>query len=68
MAFIFCFLSQLFFRGRGNGREGELQQRSVPLSTTHCDALVTFTNNSRPMHKESKTVLDARFHAVDFGF
>ena len=64
MAFIFCFLNQFFFRGRREGGEGELQQRSVLLSTTHCSSHVCYIS----LHiRESKTVLDSGFHDTDSG-
>ena len=53
MAFIFCFLNQFFFRGRGKGGERKLQQRSVLLSTTHCTSHVCYIS----LHiRESRTV------------
>ena len=66
MASIFCFLNQFFFMGRREGGEGELQQRSVLLSTTHCTSHVCYT--VAPCIRESKTVLDSAFHAVDSWF
>ena len=46
-----------YFHGKYWPVSGELQLKSVPLSTSHCTSIMEF-----------KTVLDSGFHAVDSRF
>ena len=71
MAFKILLFKSTFFRERGKGREGELQQRSVLLSK-HLALLVTFAI-CRPMYKENQDSLGfwisrSGFRIPDTGF
>ena len=71
MAYKILLFKSTFFRGRGKGREGELQQRSALLSTTHCTtSQVCYMS---PMYKENQDSLGfwisrSGFRIPDTGF
>ena len=71
MAFKILLFKSTFFRGRGKGREGELQQRSA-LLPRHLALLVKFAV-CRPMYKENQDSLGfwisrSGFRIPDTGF